>query len=117
MRDAQRTDWDNNLYNNPEKFGLEIVDGIDYAGSYEFEMRVIFRVKESGELLMGSDSGCSCPSPFESHELFDLLPINFRELREEAVDYLIGKRGWSGSNRSGITAWLEKLSELEKEAK
>lgn len=52
-------------YYNPEKFGLEIVVSHDVAPSYEYDMIVVWRHKESGRLYVAHDSGCSCYSPFE----------------------------------------------------
>lgn len=54
------------IYCNPEKFGLEVVVSLDQPNmSYEFNMFVVWRRKADGVLFYGSDSGCSCPSPFE----------------------------------------------------
>ena len=53
------------VYHNPEEFGLEPVFEADAGGSYEFDKLVIWRKLSDGSLLMGTDSGCSCPSPFE----------------------------------------------------
>lgn len=60
--------WDKNLYYKPEKWGLEILAEIDTGGSYEFNMSVLFKAKDTGGLYLGQDSGCSCPSPFENFE-------------------------------------------------
>ena len=63
---------DNNIYYNPEKFGLEVVDSLEYSsGCYEFDTRVIWKQKATGKLLTLADSGCSCPTPFESYGIED----------------------------------------------
>lgn len=54
---------EHNVYYNPEKFGLTPVTGIDLDGGWGFDM---FEVWTDGrKLYWGSDSGCSCPIPFE----------------------------------------------------
>lgn len=55
-----------NIYSDPEHFGLEVFGTIDAApGSYEFDYLVVWREKATGQLWWASDSGCSCPTPFE----------------------------------------------------
>lgn len=61
-----------NIYCSPEEFELEIAFEADAGGSYEFDKLVIWRKLSDGSLLMGTDAGCSCPSPFEDTELKDL---------------------------------------------
>ena len=70
--------WDQpNPYSDPEKCGLEIVEvHSDDTLSYEFDMIVLWRELATGKLYFASDSGCSCPSPFENyHALSDLTPL------------------------------------------
>lgn len=64
-----------NPYYYPEKCGLEIFDQIDTAGSYEFDMFVIWKKLDDDSLWWDTDSGCSCPSPFDDHG-HDLKPID-----------------------------------------
>lgn len=42
--------------------------------SWEFDMTEVYRRKD-GALFRASDSGCSCPSPFEDTTEADLTPI------------------------------------------
>lgn len=59
------------VYNQPEKFGIEVVGSIDLAEPcYSFDMFVVWkRPKPDGTYEFGwlTDSGCSCPSPFEDN--------------------------------------------------
>lgn len=76
-----------NIYSSPEKFGLAIVGEIDWSsGSYEFDLTVVWR-KPDGTLLMGEDSGCSCPGIFENDpgvdELTVVTPAELQALLEE----------------------------------
>lgn len=60
-----------NVYYDPEKFGLTPVAEVDIAGSYEFDMFVVWR-RQDGKLAWATDSGCSCPIPFENVGIPDL---------------------------------------------
>ena len=53
-----------NPYYNPEDLGLEIFFEDDQGGSYEFDMFVVWK-GANGVFYTATDSGCSCPSPFE----------------------------------------------------
>lgn len=64
----------NNIYYEPEKYGLTLLRERDIAGSYEFNTIVVFR-SDDGRFLVGHDSGCSCPSPFESHGVRNLTEV------------------------------------------
>lgn len=66
----------NNVYYNPEKFGLTTVGELDYSsGSYEFDYTAVW-VDDQKNLYYADDSGCSCPSPFEGLGLNDLTKAN-----------------------------------------
>lgn len=73
--------YDLNVYCSPEKFGLTAIGEIDFSdGSYCFDYTVVWRDAE-GQLLYADDSGCSCPSPFESVEREELTACTFAELQ------------------------------------
>jgi len=55
-----------NPYYNPKECGLEIFDEVETGGSYEFDTLVIFKKLDDNTLWYAQDSGCSCPTPFES---------------------------------------------------
>lgn len=60
-------------YHNPEKFGLKIEYEADAGSSYEFDKLVLWSyLHGSDTILMGTDSGCSCPSPFDGDGIGDL---------------------------------------------
>jgi len=68
--------YDNNVYDTPEAFGLEIVaESVDAEASWSFDTIILWRERSSGRLLIGADSGCSCPTPFEHHTVADLTPV------------------------------------------
>lgn len=66
--------FSDNPFYSPESCGLEIFDSIDTAGSYEFDIFCIWKKLDDNTLWWDSDSGCSCPSPFDDHG-HDLKPI------------------------------------------
>jgi hypothetical protein len=86
--------WDDsNLYYSPEKFGLQIVADIEWDDeSYEFNQTVIWKDAE-GQLYIASDSGCSCPLPFEYARTIDDLT---KVTRDEAIAQLTecAQEGW-----------------------
>jgi hypothetical protein len=82
--------WDN-LYSDPGKLGLEVVgEAGDELASYSFDMFVIWR-DERGNLYHASDSGCSCPSPFEDYKkVSDLATATVAEIHA-ALDEWAGR--------------------------
>jgi hypothetical protein len=73
-----KMDWDNNPYYNPKNMDLEIIDSIDCAGSYEFDILVVWKHLSTGVFYWAHDSGCSCPTPFEGYGcLEDLRVLDF----------------------------------------
>lgn len=99
------------IYYNPEKFGLTILKSHDIAGSYEFNMVVVFRT-DDGRFLVGQDSGCSCPTPFESLGVRDLTEV---ESLADVADFARSRWGddyysWEGrSVEDDVTALLDGL--------
>lgn len=62
----------NNIYYNPEKFGLQIFGELDLSTGYDFDKFVVWTMdgvdpedRPIRSVLWGTDSGCSCPSPFD----------------------------------------------------
>ena len=60
--------YDTNPYYKPEAMGLRIVETLDAGGGYDFDMVVVWEDLNTGTLYWAADSGCSCPSPFESYD-------------------------------------------------
>ena len=74
-----------NIYYDPEKFGLTIIAEIDDGTSYDFDQTVVFQDK-AGVLYSASDSGCSCPTPFDNIGLEDLEKIDFESFEKSVLD-------------------------------
>jgi hypothetical protein len=72
------------VYYNPERYGLVEVYECDVADSYEFDKFVVWFMPQTSELFWGSDSGCSCPSPFEN----ETWPGDFGNSPFETLDPL-----------------------------
>ncbi len=73
-----------NIYYNPEDFGLEIVAQIEYSDScYQFDTRVVWKVKGKKIFYTMRDSGCSCPTPFEDYNLSNIEKMSLVSLRIE----------------------------------
>ena len=73
-------DWDfdgNNPYYSPEKCGLSVVCEVEWSEpDYSFDTTVVWKAG-NGKLYTASDSGCSCPTPFEDfHKLTDLTLVD-----------------------------------------
>lgn len=79
-----------NIYYNPEHFGLEIVAEIEYSsGSYEFDTRVVWKEKDGRKCYTMRDSGCSCPTPFESYNLSNVELLDIEALRREVNEEVL----------------------------
>lgn len=72
-----------NVYNTPEKFGLEVYGDVWRDMSWEFDAFIIWKQPSTGAYLWAHDSGCSCPTPFEDYGLSN-LPVG--SLRDALVD-------------------------------
>lgn len=66
---------DPDVYSQPEQFGLTLLREIDlYERCYSFDLVVVWW-HEDGTIYWGTDSGCSCPSPFEDITSLDQLHV------------------------------------------
>jgi len=75
-----------NVYDNPSDFGLSILGAVELeAPEWSFYTLCVWK-NESGYYL-GTDSGCSCPSPFENYDGIDDLtgPLSAADAIEEAT--------------------------------
>lgn len=87
--------YDANIYDNPEKFGLKIVDVLDEEGlSYEYNTFVVFE-DQQGNLLWTEDAGCSCPYPFEGQDRTTLRRGGVKACLADAKEW---NKGYNGTN-------------------
>ena len=78
--------WSNNVYYSPEAFELKLIGEVDLSEpDYSFDILAVWK-GESGYYL-ATDSGCSCPSPFENYNTVDDLtgPLTAEQAKEEAT--------------------------------
>lgn len=96
-----------NIYYDPEKFGLVIVDVIELTDEqYQFDTLVIWRELETEKLYWARDSGCSCPTPFENyHGIEDLTPFNIDSVRAEILGEM--SRGYVSAEK--VAQFLDNL--------
>lgn len=88
--------WDNNIYYNAGSYGLELVAMVELAEpDYSFDLMGIWKGAEG--YYLATDSGCSCPSPFENYnDIGDLTgPLTAEQAEEEATTL------WSESYSGG----------------
>lgn len=80
-----------NPYYNPEKCGLEIVEVVDTGESYEFDMLIVWKKLDENTLWWDSDSGCSCPVPFDNdedrHDLKQITKETFHSFEEDLKNH------------------------------
>lgn len=98
-----------NIYSEPQDFGLSIVKSHDTVGGYGFNTVVVFRWDRWGLVkhFVAHDSGCSCPSPFESVKLTDLI-----EVRSFADIDSFAREKWSTLDDGGYSD--DEPSEVER---
>ncbi len=70
--------YEENVYYNPETFGLTTIGCWDLREpDWSFDLLLVLKETSTGKLFAATDSGCSCPSPFEDH----VFPQDFTEVR------------------------------------
>lgn len=77
--------YDDNPYYNPEKHGLVKVTEHELAeASYSFDILAVW--KGAAGYYLATDSGCSCPTPFEDYEgVADMTgPLTVEQAIEES---------------------------------
>jgi hypothetical protein len=101
-----------NPYFNPEKLNLDILS-IDNGGSYEFDIILFCSPKDSkGVVYYETDSGCSCPIPFEGFEGKNQQEVLCGMVRIENIEHALEEyKNWGGNSawdKTDITNWLIK---------
>lgn len=73
----------NRPYYNAPDFLEHIYTINNPSACYDFSDVLVVKDTRDGKFYVAHDSGCSCPSPFESHT----FPTDFTEIRAEADLY------------------------------
>lgn len=82
-------------------YGMDRFDGLIPVAEielaepdYSFDLLGIWQAADTGAYYLSTDSGCSCPSPWESHTKDHLTgPLTAEQAKEEATSL------WTGSYR------------------
>lgn len=81
------------IYYQPDKFGIQTIGEVEWDDeSYQFNITAVWQSKEDPELFYwASDSGCSCPSPFESFTSLegDSYDEVFKGTKAEVIQHLL----------------------------
>ncbi|MFF9525377.1 hypothetical protein ACF1DV_25860 [Streptomyces achromogenes] len=111
-------DWDTNIYYNPEKHGLTPMGEIDTGRGYDFTKLVVWRRDEDGVIFWSTDSGCSCPSPFE-----DANSVNDLKRIDDAATFSREARTWlreqydvSADDRDAMERLIRKVQRAARKA-
>ncbi|WDM16722.1 hypothetical protein J3S85_37795 [Streptomyces lavenduligriseus] len=111
-------DYDENVYHHPEKHGLTVVGEVDTAGGYEFNMLVVWVRDEDSAMFWSTDSGCSCPSPFEDVEGVDgLTPVtDVSQFSSEARKWFRDQSYVYGDGRDALERLIRKVQRRARKA-
>ena len=103
---------DINIYDNPEKFGLEVVAKVNYpSDSYGFDIRVVWRQIATGLLFTARDAGCSCPYPFEDFDLTNIDRLDLASLENELRDDIDPSYSFVSASLGERMEFLRKVKE------
>jgi hypothetical protein len=101
--------YDKNIYYTPEAFGLtEVFDVDKSSGSYEFDSFVIWK-DDNGRYYWGSDSGCSCPVPYDSSDISNILQGSLRDAVNDARVW-IKAESWNDLYIEGAAKRIEEFA-------
>lgn len=103
-----------NIYYSPEKFGMETVGEISWSEPcYDFDLTCVWK-QARGKFFIASDSGCSCPSPFEDFTKVEDLegPFTKAELRKHLLTMVAEYSGYGYSKDNLTGQVLDILSRI-----
>lgn len=107
-------------YYTPENWGLTLVGEVEWRDeSYEFDLTVVWHHKDTGRFFVESDSGCSCPVPFEGISkladlaVYDSLSAGLELMsieKNKRIEVADGYRSISPDAGAAVQAILLKLA-------
>lgn len=80
------------VYSHPDDFGLRLLGEAEVEPCYDYDKFVAWERVADGRVLIGTDSGCSCPSPFEDQGVAALAEIGSYEEFDRALIYWMQDR-------------------------
>lgn len=95
-----------NIYYNPEEWDLIPFAELELTEpDYSFDILMVWKHIKTGVLYWESDSGCSCPSPFE-----DVRTIDELYTLETELDYRYFEDvAKTADDRAAMSAFLHKV--------
>jgi hypothetical protein len=106
-------DYSENLYYSPEASNVDLIGTVQWGeASWDFDLTCVWRSKEDPtKFYVASDSGCSCPSPFENIELSELKPMTKHQALAALVQRGIEEddEDWGSGSSADAAALIEKL--------
>jgi len=93
------------LYYAPEKHGLETIGEISWSEpNWDFDLTCVWK-QARGKFYIASDSGCSCPSPFEDFTAVEDLegPFTKAELRKRLMSMVNETDRYYGYSKDNLT--------------
>lgn len=106
-----------NIYYEMDKLGIEVLEFNEPDMGYEFNTLLFIRSPD-GRVFVASDSGCSCPTPFEDYEgetLNDILPLLERvgSVEHGLASFDSWNRGYDDKPFLSISSRMECESKLK----
>ncbi len=99
-----------NVYYSPATHGLRLLHTIDLSEpDYSFDLLAVFQsVENENDYYLATDSGCSCPTPFEDYLDVESLtgPLTYTQMVEEAKS-LWRNRGSYQAGSDDLVGFLE----------
>jgi len=101
------------VYYQPEAFGLTVLGELnDPQACYSFDDLVVW-LHEDGTVYWASDSGCSCPSPFEwATKLADLETVtaeSWSEFAQAVAEHCVNEPDSQAADRTQLLAKVSSL--------
>ena len=110
-----------NPYYNPQELELELISFDEPDLSYEYNTLCFWATKD-GQIYSASDSGCSCPTPFEEYDVpttEELLPLLERVGTVEQAESIFESwtdRGYGNklpnSDKQELVNWVKSILKL-----
>jgi hypothetical protein len=101
--------YDKNIYYTPEAFGVSTVFDVDKSsGSYEFDSFIIWK-DDNGRYYWDSDSGCSCPVPYDSSDISNIRQGTLRDAVNDARVW-IKEESWNDLYHEGAVKKIEEFA-------
>lgn len=100
--------YDDNIAYDAEKFGLKFLGELSLSDEpYQFDYAGLWKGEEG--YYLSTDSGCSCPSPWENHCSMDDLtgPLTAEQAKEELTSLWEGSYYTQSLKRSELEDFLK----------